>query len=257
MNPDLHRPSELPSQIISLVPSLSELLFDLGLDDRVVGITRYCVHPTQWQKEKAIVGGTKKFDFETIRSLKPDLIVANKEENYKEGVELLQQGFNVLLTDIYDLNDALSVVTTLGQLTGTSDNANRIVNEIQAAFSSLTVWNGQHVLYLIWRKPWMAAARNTFINSMISQMGLKNALSDLDRYPELSPDAISALSPEYIFLSSEPYPFSEKHIQEIQSLSPQSKIVLVDGEMFSWYGSRLRQSPGYFNELKLEIERRR
>ncbi|HYG03705.1 MAG TPA: helical backbone metal receptor [Chryseosolibacter sp.] len=244
-----------PRRIVSLVPSLTELLFDLGLDDNVVGITRYCVHPTHWQNEKAIVGGTKKFDFNIITSLTPDLIVANKEENYQEGILQLKDRYKVYLTDIYDLDGALSVVKELGRQTGTFARAGELVSDIQSEFSLLKQFRRQTVLYLIWRKPWMGVARNTFIDSMLSMMGLGNVLSARERYPELSSEEISQLAPEYIFLSSEPYPFAEKHIEEIRLLSPNSKIVLVDGEMFSWYGSRLRLAPKYFNELRNHLVR--
>lgn len=239
----------VPLRIISLVPSQTELLFDLGVDEEVVGITRYCVHPTHWKSGKTLIGGTKKFDFEIIDSLKPDLIIGNKEENYKEGIELLQQKYPVWMSDIFSFQDALEMIAAVGVITNRVNQAKELVSSISNAFLNLQKWETYRALYLIWRKPWMAAASNTFIDAMLQKLGLVNALKNLERYPELKSEEIAELNPDLILLSSEPYPFSEKHIEEIKTLCPSSKILLVDGEMFSWYGSRLKQAPAYFNSL--------
>jgi ABC-type Fe3+-hydroxamate transport system substrate-binding protein len=241
-----------PESIISLVPSQTELLYHLGLEAQVTGITRYCVHPTHWKHQKAIVGGTKNFDLETIDALKPDLILANKEENYKEGIEILREKYPVWMSDIFNLADALSMIRSVGAISKRDDLAGRIVNEIEAAFTRLREFRPQKVLYLIWRKPWVGVASHTFIDSMIARLGLQNCLGEYRRYPELTGEMIRTLQPDVILLSSEPFPFREKHIHELRALSPDSRIFLVDGEMFSWYGSRLRDAPGYFNSLPLD-----
>jgi ABC-type Fe3+-hydroxamate transport system substrate-binding protein len=241
--------SHAPKRIISLVPSQTELLFDLGLDQEIVGITKYCVHPTHWLSEKALVGGTKNFDLPLIQSLKPDLIIGNKEENYQEGIEILKSRYPVWMSDIYTLSDAFAMMRAVGAMTSRLPKAESLGRQIASEFAALPRLRAQKVLYLIWRKPWMAAASQTFIDDMLSKLGLENVLASKTRYPELSNAEITALNPEVILLSSEPFPFKEKHIGELKNLSPDSKVVLVDGEMFSWYGSRLLHAPGYFKTL--------
>jgi ABC-type Fe3+-hydroxamate transport system substrate-binding protein len=243
--------SEPPTRIVSLVPSQTELLFDLGLDAEVIGITKYCIHPPHWQSEKAIVGGTKNFQIDIIDSIKPDLIIGNREENYKDGILQLYKKYPVWMSEIYKFEDALQMIHRIGLLVNRAQRADEIVSEITNGFESIRTYSSKRVLYLIWRKPWMAAGRDTFINSMLSKIGLQNCLPELSRYPELTNDDLKSLDPEIVFLSSEPYPFKEKHIDEIQNLLPKAKAVLVDGEMFSWYGSRLVKAPSYLNALVL------
>jgi ABC-type Fe3+-hydroxamate transport system substrate-binding protein len=244
------RLSRTPGKIVSLVPSQTELLHDLGAGNSVAGITRFCIHPAHWLKEKTIVGGTKNFQHDIIDQLKPDLIIGNKEENYREGIEQLQRSYPVWMSDIFNLDDALSMISSIGKLTDTQQRADGLVAEITKAFSGLKKTGSQKVLYLIWRKPWMAVASNTFINSLLNQIGYENCVAEKLRYPELTSEEIEQLNPALIMLSSEPYPFREKHIAELKAISPHSKIILVDGEMFSWYGSRLRLAPAYFNSLQ-------
>jgi ABC-type Fe3+-hydroxamate transport system substrate-binding protein len=239
-----------PRRIISLVPSQTELLADLGLDEEIVGITRFCIHPRAWVGPKKIIGGTKKFNFDVIHALEPDLIIGNKEENDEEGIVRLRSRYPVWLSDIVSLEDALAMITSLGEITTRKSQAGGIIDAIHTAFSTIRKFNEDSVLYLIWRKPWMAAGKGTFINTMLERTGLRNAVEDA-RYPELLPEQISALKPDYIFLSSEPYPFGEKHQAELAELCPDARIILVDGEMFSWYGSRLIKAPAYFNSLDL------
>jgi ABC-type Fe3+-hydroxamate transport system substrate-binding protein len=240
-----------PVRIVSLVPSQTELLYDLGLDKEVVGITKYCVHPEHWLKEKTIVGGTKKFDLEIIEGLRPDLIIGNKEENYEEGIVALQKKFPVWMSDIYSFEDALQMIEGVGKVVGKHQESCDLVGRVQLHFQTLRVNPKRRTLYLIWRKPWMAAGTNTFINSMLSRTGLQNCLPESSRYPELSENEIKELGPEIILLSSEPYPFKQKHIAEIQNYLPNAKVMLVDGEMFSWYGSRLLKAGEYFNTLEV------
>lgn len=144
------------------------------------------------------------------------------------------------------------MIHAVGQLVGAKEKATVIAASVTTEFGSIKPVKPHTVLYLIWRKPWMAAAKNTFIDEMLQRLGLHNCLGDLSRYPELSPESIQLRSPDLIFLSSEPFPFKEKHIKEISAISPKSRILLVDGEMFSWYGSRLLKAPTYFNSLPLD-----
>lgn len=239
-----------PQRIVSLVPSQTELLHDLGLGEKVVGITKFCVHPPGWKKAKVIVGGTKNFRFEVIRSLSPDLIIGNKEENYKEGIETLQKEFPVWVSDIITLPDAFRLITDIGEITGVTGEAGALRQRMESAFSKMERLPSMRTLYLIWRNPWMGAGTQTFIHAMLTEAGLVNALQDQERYPQLTDAQLAELNPDVVMLSSEPYPFREKHIAELQSLLPQSKVVLVDGEMFSWYGSRMLYFPPYVQLLK-------
>lgn len=237
-----------PQRIVSLVPSQTELLYDLLLDKEVVGITKFCIHPHHWRKQKKIIGGTKNFNFDEIDSLKPDLIIANKEENYKEGIHRLKEKYPVWTSDIVSFDDALQMIRSVSQITDRERRGAELVQNINSAFDGLKKQPAKRVLYLIWRNPWMAAGSGTFIHTLLHRLGFKNCLENRHRYPELSMDEIRQLNPEIIFLSSEPYPFQEKHQEELWEITP-SKTMLVDGEMFSWYGSRLLKAPAYFNSL--------
>lgn len=234
---------------MSLVPSQTELLHELGLDNRVVGITKFCVHPAHWRKSKTIVGGTKNFNLEMIDSLQPDLIIANKEENYIEGIEALRKKYPVWISDVNSLTDALSMIAAVGKITEKQKEAAHIIANIQRAFADPFHGNGVRVLYFIWKDPWMGAGSDTFIHDMLCTIGLVNVLSDRSRYPQLDEQTIRQLSPDLVLLSSEPYPFKEKHCKELAELLPGATIKLVDGEMFSWYGSRLVEAAKYFRYL--------
>jgi len=255
----LNREIELPytpKRIISLVPSQTELLYDLGLRDEVVGITKFCIHPDEWFRSKTRVGGTKKFDFEKIKALQPDLIIGNKEENEKDQIELLMKDHPVWMSDIKDLKSALNMIACLGALLNRNEEATNIKLQIESNFHRLDLQqpttNNQKptVAYFIWRDPYMVAGQDTFINEMLKICGLENIfLNKNSRYPEISNEEIKSASPQLILLSSEPYPFKEKHIEEFKVLCPNARIETVDGEMFSWYGSRLLQAPEYFKGL--------
>lgn len=239
-----------PQRIVSLVPSQTELLYDLELGEKVVGITKFCVHPSGWRKSKTIIGGTKNFRLDAIRSLSPDLIIGNKEENDQEGIEALQKEFPVWMSDVITLADAFRLITDIGEITGAMAEATALRQKIENTFIAMDKLPALRSLYLIWRKPWMGAGAQTFIDAMMTTAGLINVLQNRMRYPQLTDAEICDLNPDVVMLSSEPYPFREKHIAELQQLVPGSKIVLVDGEMFSWYGSRMLHFPDYILTLK-------
>jgi ABC-type Fe3+-hydroxamate transport system substrate-binding protein len=241
-----------PKRIISLVPSQTELLFYLDLESRVIGMTKFCVHPSSWRKSKSIIGGNKNFNFELIQSLKPDLIIFNKEENYKEGIELLKSIAPVWMSDVSSLETALSMIGQIGLLTDTCSKADNLTSQIQSSFLEIEKLSPLRALYLIWSRPWMAAASGTFINDMITLSGLQNCLDDT-RYPEISEQRMQELNPEVVLLSSEPYPFKQRHVDEIRSILPDAKIIFVDGELFSWYGSRMLKFPEYIKTLRLVL----
>lgn len=237
-----------PKRIVSLVPSQTELLFDLGLQEEVVGVTKFCIHPQEAVKDKVKIGGTKKFHFERIEALKPDLIIANKEENYEEGIYALEKKYPVWISDVVTWQDALDMVGKVGELTCREVEAQRLLTELED-LRIFPVRESAKVLYLIWREPYMAVGKDTFIDSMLALCGFQNVCAPLSRYPELAYQDIPNLHPDYIFLSSEPYPFQAKHLQELEALCPTSKVLLVDGEMFSWYGSRLKKGLAYCADL--------
>ena len=239
----------VPRRIISLVPSQTELLFHLGLGDRVVGVTKFCIHPLEALASKTKVGGTKKIDFDIIRQLNPDLIIGNKEENEQEQMERLMGEYPVWMSDIYNLAEALEMIGAIGEMTGTKEQTKDLVHKIYNAFLQLTFPNSYRATYLIWRNPFMAAGTETFLDDMMSRCGLINAFGKQSRYPQLTEDLLRTADPEVILLSSEPYPFKQQHVAEIQAICPGAKVLLVDGEMFSWYGSRLLFAPTYFQQL--------
>jgi ABC-type Fe3+-hydroxamate transport system substrate-binding protein len=242
-----------PQRIISLVPSQTELLADLGLGERVVGITKFCIHPNDWRKTKTVIGGTKEFKMDRIRQLKPDLIIGNKEENYQGGIEELASQYPVWMSDIATLADAMDMIGNVGSLVGAEASAQYLVGEISKGFAEIpAVAKPIKALYLIWQNPYMAAGQGTFIHELLQLAGFKNGVA-MPRYPALSEAEIVQLQPEVILLSSEPFPFREKHVASLQALCPQSQVKLVDGELFSWYGSRLLKSASYLSQLRSEL----
>lgn len=244
---------EKPRRIISLVPSQTELLYTLGLEEEVVGLTKFCIHPVRWRKEKTVIGGTKNFHLDKIRELQPDLIIGNKEENYQEGIEALEKEFPVWMSDVYTLDDALQMMRELGRITARPTESGQLAAAIAESFQQLKPLPSIPTLYFIWQKPYMAVGSNTFIDEMLRRCGFANLLSGKDRYPELTAEEIRALDPSLILLSSEPFPFQEKHIAQFQAMCPRAKIMIVDGEMFSWYGSRLLQAPPYLQGLQQQV----
>lgn len=269
-----------PERIVSLVPSQTELLFDLGLNKEVIGITKFCIHPTEWFRSKQRIGGTKTVNINLVKKLKPDLIIANKEENVKEQIEQLRQIAPVFVSDIDTLEKALEMIKSIGQLVGKQDTANELVTNIEKAFKQLIpVKQRLQTAYFIWKNPYMAAGGDTFIQDMLNYCGFANIFQNVNRYPEVfvekclisnvqqlinnrisSPDSDennvnpSTVNCQLLLLSSEPYPFKQKHIDELQLQLPDCKILLVDGEMFSWYGSRLLYAAQYFTNLIEQVQ---
>jgi len=242
-----------PRRIVSLVPSQTELLYALGLDEQVKGITRFCVHPPHWKQEKMIIGGTKNFHLDQIVTLAPDLILGNKEENYQEGIEQLRAQFPVWVSDVISLPDALGMIASVGFMTDREDASGRLIREITNSFEHYRPRFTREALYLIWSKPWMAAGSNTFINTMMQVAGFVNVLEGVDRYPALTDEDLRTINPEILLLSTEPFPFNEEYVTRMKEILPDTKVLLVDGKMFSWYGSRLLEAAHYFRQLQERI----
>lgn len=245
-----------PQRIVSLVPSQTELLYDLGLRDEVVGITRFCVHPSEWHRGgRPHVGGTKDVDVEAVLDLEPDAVIAAREENTREVVEELEEHVPVWVSDVTDLLSALDMVREVGVVVGRGGQANALANRIAEGFESVRamrdrVTRTERVAYLIWRRPWMAAGSDTFIDAMLTECGWTNVFAGAEgRYPSFTEQELADRAPSRILLSSEPYPFKERHIESVRALVPQARVEVVDGELFSWYGSRLEKSPPYLKRL--------
>ena len=251
---------DVPNRIVSLVPSQTELLYHLGLGDRIVGVTRFCIHPDHARQNATIIGGTKNIDPRRVLDLNPDLVIGNKEENDKPSILAVETKVPVWLSDIYTLDDALHMIRTIGSLCQCERESIELTQEIDLRFGRLTPPSGlaaRRVIYLIWANPWMAVAGNTFIDHMITRMGLVNALGQQVRYPIVLDEELTSLAPDMVLLSSEPYPFKAKHEQKLRQLIPDTAIQHVDGEMFSWYGSRLLKAPGYLSDLSLRFTKHR
>jgi ABC-type Fe3+-hydroxamate transport system substrate-binding protein len=247
--------TSLPNRIISCVPSQTEYLWDLGLNEQLIGRTKFCIHPAEMKGNIQVIGGTKNLQLEKISALNPDLIIGNKEENSQNDIEWLEKRFPVWMSDISNFETSIDSMRAIGGITGRMEKADFLINKIleeklnwQETKNENTA-NKSSVLYLIWRNPYLMAGKNTYIDSMLEEFGLENWTTEM-RYPELSINNNLKNPPNYVFLSSEPYPFKEKHVKELRKYLPNSTIVLVDGEMFSWYGSRLLQSFQYFSKLQ-------
>lgn len=241
----------IPKRIVSLVPSQTEFLFDLGLENEVVGITKFCIHPEEWFRSKTRIGGTKTVNIEKVKALNPDLIIANKEENTQADIEALEKIASVWISDISTLSDAFEMMQQVGEICGKLQKADKIVQSIKSQFETFknpfeASQSIPKVIYLIWKNPYLIAGKNTFIDNMLQRCGLEN-LTQIERYPQWKP--LESEAPDYILLSSEPFPFKQKDLDELQNQFPQAKILLVDGELFSWYGSRLKLSVTYFKTL--------
>lgn len=243
-----------PKRIISLVPSQTELLYDLGLEDEVVGITKFCIFPERWFKTKTRIGGTKNVNLEKVKALKPDLIIGNKEENSQEDILALEKIAPVWMSDIYTLEDAYEMMLEIGKICQLETKAKELVERIKQNFKTqfTALDKNKTAIYLIWNEPLMACGKHTFIDDLLNRFGLKNYYAEEERYPLCVPENIDKV--DYILLSSEPFPFNESHKKVMETKFPNSKIIFVSGEMFSWYGSHLEKVPNYFSELKSEFD---
>ena len=245
--------SKAAERIVSLVPSLTELLYDLDAGDQVIGITKFCVHPSEWKKDKMIIGGTKNPHTQEIIDLKPDLLIVSKEENRKEDIDQLAAHMQVYVSDINKMSDNTQVIEHLGILLNREREATKLSLHIQEQMRALKPLKREaKAVYCIWKDPYMFAGTDTFIHEMMQIAGFQNMVSD-KRYPELSMDELLEMQPDFMLLSSEPYPFKRSHVEALQKELPHTKVLLVDGEMFSWYGSRPQYFADYLNRIHAVI----
>lgn len=251
-------------RIISLVPSQSELIWELGLQNQLVGITKFCIHPKEMFSKVERVGGTKKVNLDKVIQLQPDLIIGNKEENEKSDILNLKKYFPVWMSDIKNVWDAYQMIEEIGRIATRKVGAKKMVKQIKREELKFRTEKADKNLiacaYFIWNNPYMVCGKNNFINTMLLGCGFKNVFAmkkysrghfqnHNTRYPEISEAQLKLANPKLILLSSEPFPFKEKHIQEIKLICPDAVVKIVDGEMFSWYGSRLKYSFQYFKRL--------
>lgn len=243
-------------RIVSLVPSISFLLYRLGLEQEVVGLTRFCILPEYWKKQKTIIGGTKAVDIDKIAFLKPDLILANKEENTKELVEKLSEIAPVYVSDVYDLRSNSDFILQMGKLLDREQQAQELVASIDQKFTKLRELlpkKSYKALYLIWKNPYMTVGGDTFIHQMMQYAGFENLFATQKRYPVIHDEDLKVLQPEVILLSSEPYPFKSKDQKEMQTIFPEAKVLLVEGEPFTWFGAYPESSLEYFINLQKSL----
>lgn len=231
--------AETYNRIISLVPSLTELLFYFGLKDRLAGRTRFCIHPKPDVEDIPIIGGTKNPRLDAIWEADPDFILANKEENRKEDIEELKRHFHVHLTQIATIEDALIAIHRLGKVFGRQEKAKDLTSGVTKLLEQRPEEPPLRTAYLIWRDPWMTVGSDTYIHDVMRHWNLENVFEDKQRYPKIKLDSIKQRNPELVLLSSEPFPFKEKHVDEVKEYLPDTRVLTVEGEWFSWYGSRM------------------
>lgn len=239
--------------VISLVPSITEALFDLGLtENEITGRTKFCIHPKDQVNNIPVIGGTKNLNIEKIRSLKPDLIIANKEENTKDQVEALMEEFKVVVTHVETVEDNYYLLKMLGNLFDQQEKAQLFNLKIYEVLENAKISSPLKAAYLIWKNPYMTIGSDTFIHHILQEIGFENSFKDRTRYPEITVEDLA--DTDIIMLSSEPFPFREKHIEELKATYPEKPIMIVDGEAFSWYGTHIAKCGQYFKDLIAEVE---
>ncbi|HLR52432.1 MAG TPA: helical backbone metal receptor [Candidatus Avamphibacillus sp.] len=238
-----------PKRIVTFDPAITETLYYLGLDKEIVGRTRFCKHPEEKVNQAINVGGTKDMKIDRIHDLKPDLIIMEKEENTKEMVETLAEHYPVYVFEIQTVDDGIRMTEELGNITNRKQQAMDLKTKVETKLNKLPKANGERIAYIIWKKPYMAVGRDTYINDMLEQLGFINPFAKSPkRYPVVTEQNLQDAKLDYIFLSSEPYPFRDKHHEEFLSFLPDVQPVNIDGEMF-WYGARMLKAVEYFRSF--------
>jgi ABC-type Fe3+-hydroxamate transport system substrate-binding protein len=243
-----------PQRIVSLVPSITDLLHALDLGDQVAGVTRFCERPEHWRDTKTVVGGTKDVKANVIAELGADLVLANLEENEKADVDAMIDASDapVYVTDVETVPDATDMIRTVGALTGTAEAAQDMADTIDARFQDFEPPSTLRAAYLIWRDPYMSVGSDTFIHDVMRRGGFENVFSGDTRYPTVTLDEIAAREPDVVLCSSEPFPFHQKErfTEEIRDALLNTRVDIMDGQLFSWYGPRLLETPAYLRELQ-------
>ena len=257
-----HAPAR-DARIVSLVPSVTELVCDLGLAERLVGRTGFCIHPRDIVKRISKVGGTKNVDLDKVRSLAPTHVILNIDENRKEDADALAKFVpNLVVTHPLAPLDNLALYRLIGGVFDRVREAEALCRKFEEAHAALLAaarsFPPRRVLYLIWKKPWMTVSRDTYISRMLGLVNWNTvpARSD-DRYPEIELDRALLDDADLVLLSSEPFMFREKHVAELRGTAALEgkKLALIDGEMTSWYGSRAIRGLGYLRRFREELDR--
>ena len=236
-------------RIVSLVPSITELLCDLDLSDQLVGRTGFCIHPWEIVREIPKVGGTKDLKFDRIRELEPTHVVVNIDENRKEDAEALAEFVpNVVVTHPLAPRDNLDLYRQMGREFDREAEAEELCGRFEEAYERVLASRGPElrVLYLIWRDPWMTVSAETYISRTLALFNWRTVPATAqDRYP---PVDLAAVDVDRVLLSSEPFHFKQGHVEEVAALVPGAEVSLIDGEMTSWYGSRATAGLEYLAE---------
>lgn len=256
-----HAPAGDGARIVSLVPSITELLFELGLAERVVGRTTFCVHPRPAVERLPRVGGTKKVRLDKLRALAPSHVIVNVDENTREDVDAIAAFTpNVIVTHPLEPLDNPPLYRLLGGVFGCAERAEALCAEFEAAHARLAGAARAHpprrVLYLIWRNPWMTVSRSTYISRVLELVRWTTVRDDPDvRYPEVRMERGCLDDVDLVLFSSEPFPFKDKHMSELRELTADTRtpFVRIDGEMTSWYGSRAIEGLRYMDRFAREV----
>ena len=247
-----------PRRIVSLVPSITETLFEIGCGERVVGVTDYCVHPAQGVTRCARVGGTKNPSLARIRELAPDFVIANREENRRATVEALERdGLRVFVTYTRTVHGALQEISTLGRISGCSRPAQVIVERVESAWAIARARVHEPrpaVAALVWKGPYMAVGSDTFADALLAECGARNPFADTPgRYPRIAEADLERAAPDVILLPTEPYAFPESDRAELLALdcpaASSGRIHVVEGELLTWYGPRMARALDLFSDL--------
>jgi iron complex transport system substrate-binding protein len=234
-----------PERIVSLVPSLTETLIALGCRERLVGITRFCIHPAEAVAGLETVGGTKDPDLERIRALAPDVVFMNSEENRKEDHEALASSLDVDVSEPRTVAEIPGHLRHLGARVGAEAKAETLAAELEAAIARLEAAHAHHpelafsYAYVVWRKPWMATGPDTYVDDLLTRAGGRNVFADAsERYPSFELEALAARAPGLVLLADEPFPFGPQHIPEVAAALPNARVELVSGDDACWHGVR-------------------
>jgi ABC-type Fe3+-hydroxamate transport system substrate-binding protein len=246
-----HARAGADARIVSLVPSITELVCDLGLADRLVGRTGFCIHPWETVRRIPKVGGTKDVRLERIRELAPTHVIVNVEENRRETAEALAEFVpEIVVTYPREPRDNLELYRLLGAIFDREVEAGRLCQRFQEAAAGLEErsWPSERVLYLIWRGPWMTVSTETYISRTLALRGWETRPPSASApYPEVTLEQFAG-DVDRVLLSSEPYHFHERHVEEVARALPGAQVSLIDGEMTSWYGSRAIAGMRYLAE---------
>lgn len=243
-----------PKKVISLAPAITDTMYSLGLEKEIVGRTRFCIHPHDKVEQALNIGGTKDIKLDRIHQLKPDLIIAEKEENTKEIVEELEQHYPVFVFEVQTVDDAFRMIDDLGHIVDRQEEATRLIEKIKALFIEIPHAKGKRVAYVIWKRPYMVVGKHTYIQSLLEKMGFINPFSTFEgRYPVVTECDLKDAHLDYLFLATEPYPFRQKDIAPMADLLPGVQSMIVDGEMF-WYGVKMIEAVPYFKRAFTDLE---